>query len=124
MWGMGRVCAVLVLLGCLTACGADKSRCMAADTETASAIAERVEGGKFQSAQAVKSTDFVAVYMTAGRISNGEVAVFATNDVPGDGKFDGMVQTANGFAEEFSDWPTSKVTAANDGVAEAKACVN
>ena len=88
-------------------------------------------GGTLRNAWAVKSSDFSKVWFlaaemdfTGGGEGNGQIGVWATNDLePVVGFF-----SVNGLALEFTDWadgPASdaQLSMSDDGASEAEACV-
>jgi hypothetical protein len=87
-------------------------------------------GGSLRAAYAVRSNDFEKVWFIAAEIQglgmegDDEVAIWATNIPPGSGTPSGMIFAVNGFAEEFSVWPTgSDISGSDDGASEARGCV-
>jgi hypothetical protein len=110
----------------------EPSRCEKVSSVVLNAIAEglTVSGsGTLRGGYAVKSNDFSKVYMVAADIQgtgmegNGEVGVWATNSLDGNGS----IFAVDGLAKEFSDWGHGDTTDANitlssDGVSEAKEC--
>jgi len=112
---------------------ADESRCVAVAPAVARAIATGLEGGpkRFEATAAVRSRDYERAWMVAGRFrpqgSDPLVGVWVTNDVSSQGP--GLVYAVDPFAEQFSDWGDGDQTDAgfsanDDGVDEAKACLN
>jgi hypothetical protein len=81
-------------------------------------------GGRLGKAAAVRSNDFKKMWFVAAVIEgpsmDGDVGVWATNDLGGGG----MVFSASGFAKEFSDWgPGPGFSVSDDGASEAMTCV-
>jgi hypothetical protein len=109
-------------------------RCEKVSSAVLNAIAEGLTvtgGGTLRGGYAVKSKDFSKVYMVAADIQgvgmegNGEIGVWATNSLDGNGS----IFAVDGFAKEFSDWGHGDTTDANitqssDGVSEAKECAS
>ena len=107
-------------------------RCEKVSNALLNAIAEGLTvsgGGTLREGYAVKSNDFAKVYMVAADIQgtgmegDGEVGVWATNSLDGDG----LIFAVDGFAKEFSDWghgdtTDAHITQSSDGVDEAKEC--
>lgn len=81
-------------------------------------------GGNLGAAYAVRSDDFDNVWMVAGEIKgpglDKVIGVWATNDIRGYG---GLVFAADGIAREFSDWGSGQTSPADDGIDEAKECL-
>lgn len=88
-------------------------------------------GGTMRNGWAVKSSDFSKVWFLAaemdfaGAEGNGEIGVWAVNDLT---PFYGTIFSVNSFALEFTNWGNGPATSAqlsmnDDGASEAEACV-
>ena len=88
-------------------------------------------GGTMRNGWAVKSSDFSKVWFLAaemdfaGAEGNGEIGVWAVNDLT---PFYGTIFSVNSFALEFTNWGNGLATSAqlsmnDDGASEAEACV-
>jgi len=78
--------------------------------------------------QAVRSEDFEKIWMVAALMEgpgmDGDIGVWATNKIDDTG----IILAVDGLAQEFSEWPDgdstdAEMSAADDGVDEAKDCV-
>jgi hypothetical protein len=88
-------------------------------------------GGTLRNGWAVVSTDYSKVWFLAaemdfaGAEGNGEIGVWAVNDLA---PYYGTIFSVNSFALEFTDWGNGPATSAqlsmsDDGASEAEACV-
>lgn len=123
---------VVILAGCGSEGESSASRCIAVEQTTLSNIAEGLTvsgGGSLRDGWAVRSEDFEQVYFVAaemdgsGMEGDGEVGLWATNDLAG-----GLIFAVNSMAEEFSDWGSgggtdAELTTSDDGADEALDCV-
>lgn len=127
---------ILLLIIFLAACSpkADTSRCIPASEKQLDfinyAVSSKQSSNFIKEGYAVKSTDFVNVYMVAVKIygpgmENGNgPAVFA---VAGDPASPNTWMSVDGFAKQFTDFPDAgrsdaEITSSSDGVSEAIAC--
>lgn len=125
--------SIIVLAGCAGGGDAGDGRdCHDVDPEIMAAIAEGANDVAITpvAAAAVESDSFtdayiVAMSFTAPGVDDSEVGVWAVASLEPPGA---PFLAVDGFAHQFTDWPNEirgeKLTASEDGVTEAKACLD
>ncbi len=119
----------------IVSCGASQnksSECIKPAAATIEAITSGLNDGvQLTETASIRSDDFETVWMIAGRIEGqggvDDVAVWATNGNPESGE-NGLINSIDGFAQQFSDWGAGDKTDANitqsaHGVSQARTCL-
>lgn len=124
--------AALATVSILAGCGgsadeADTANCVEVTDERQQAIADGASGAPItpQAAAAYLAPGNEALHIVAMRFTmpgddEPMVGVWSTNN-PGDGA--AVITAIDGFAGQFTNWPTTELNAASPGVDEAKACL-
>lgn len=101
------------------------SECKAVPAALGRQIASKGDGVSWVEGRAVRSAEHERVFYIAGKLSVGPdeiVGVWATNDLlPGRAS---SILAVDGFASQFTSWPSGDLSVTDDGAEKAKGCLN